>query len=353
MKKSFVILILISALTAILFQNCGDIKLSAISNKPFRCEPQTLAIETDNTSSEVVRFLVRDIGNLNAVSSQIFDWTVSENQTEIFSAKASEISVPKSSLVACRTYQVKAVFQNCEEIETLSVDYTLDGPGCAPEDEPPPPPPPEYPPAEPAPPGQQTGGAGCSNGYGNNANFDYANGRYCAADTSTTADLMACRNGGFDFSSSNIKYYPLIKPGKYLAIEVMIPHPFTNGLNKTVCGFHAEGEMGNSCNGSGGAAIDTWAISPNPGDFNPTDFRCVGHTTTTSVEGRMMTNPEIGGCPMDPGRKYYLNITMGNNCTAANGCSFLLKLSGLFSGGTYTIGGQRYTINNSCQLERQ
>lgn len=353
MSKNIAILFLVSCLVFIGFQNCGDIKIKSVSNNSLSCVPQVLAIETDNTSNDNIRFLVRDIENSNSVSLQNFIWTVSENRTDLYTDEASEISIPKASLVACHTYQVQAVFQNCEDEETLSVNYTMDGPNCEPPTDIPPPPPPVYPPPNPAPPGQQTFGMGCSNGYGNNANFDYAHAKYCVADTSSTAELMACRNSGFDFTGSNAVYFPLIKPGKYLAVEVMAPHAFTNGLNKSFCGVYVQGEIGNSCAGSGGGAIETWTLSPNPGDFNVTDARCITHTTTSSLVGRVVTSPELGSCPMDPGRNYYLNIKMGSNCTAPGGCSFLLSITGLFSGGNYTISGQRYTMDNSCQLVRQ
>ncbi|MCB0347835.1 MAG: hypothetical protein KDD37_03325, partial [Bdellovibrionales bacterium] len=266
------------------------------------------------------------------------------------SSDSPKLEVEKSSLVACHTYQIQTSYMDCDGEVTLNVDYTLDGDSCTTPTPTPTPTPPLYPPPDPAPPGQQTVGMGCSNGYGNNANFDYAHGRYCAADSNSTNELMSCRNGGFDFSSSNIKYYPLIKPGKYLAIEVELPHPFTNGINKTVCGLHVAGEIGNSCGGSGGGAIESWTISTSPGDFNVADPRCATFSTTSSLTGRVLTSPEISGCPMDRGRKYYVNIKMGDNCTAPGGCSFLLQISGLFSGSTYNIGGQPRTLDTSCQF---
>lgn len=325
-----------------------------MSEKSLSCKQDSYGIKTDNTSVDVVKFSVSDLENLTAVTAHDFLWTFSENKTELFSSESPGLTIQKRDLVACHTYQAKATFSNCGEEETLMVDYTMDGNDCEPPPSPEEPPPTNFPPAEPAPPGQQSTGTGCSI-YGTipNGGFDYAKAKYCTTDPlpppGSSTQLMQCRNSGFDVSGV-VRYYPIIKAGQYIAVEVTLPRPFTNGISKTLCGFSLEGESGGNPCGGTPAAVEKWTISPNPGDFEVSDPRCVAYTTTTQIRGHARTTPELGYCPMDPGRKYFANIRMGNNCTNPNGCVFMMETRPLYSGRVYTIGGRKYRTNLSCEL---
>lgn len=342
---------------AFAFQNCGPINLNpGDESASLSCTPVNYRIDTNNTSARRVQFTVLDFESLRTVNSQNFSWTFSENGLELFSAVAPDLRVSKDDLQACHNYTVTASFPDCGETRTVTVDYTADGPDCIPPVEDPPPTPTTFPPVQPAPPGQQTSGPGCmhSTGASNqyyNGGFDYAKAKYCFADINSQSSsqalsqYMTCLQSGYDISGSNRNYYPIIRPGEYVAIEVTLPHPFAYGPPKTLCGFYAQGETGSQCGGVP-AAVETWTLSPNPGDFNITTPGCKAQTTVGMITGGI----NAGACPMDPGRKYFLNIRMGNNCTNPSGCTFLLRVGGIYSGTRRFYNGQYYTVTNTCTL---
>lgn len=359
MMKQATLIVLITISLLFGFQNCGNVNVdkndqNSVSSKV--CNLLVLGIRTDNTSPDFVHFTMLNLETLATVSDKDFAWSYNKQEPIV----ASDLKINKAELVACRTYEITASYRDCDQNVVEKVSYTADalpGESCNPPEEVPedppvdPPvedPPPVYPPADPAPPGQQTAGLACTH-YNNNTNpnFDYANAKYCLADYSVSdPQLLRCKESGFDFTG--VSYFPVIKPGKYLAIKVKLPHPFTNGISKTLCGFYVNGETGNPCgSGQPGGAIDTWALSPNPGDFSPSGLGCVTHTTVGGMHAHV---GGYGGCNMDPGRDYYLNITMGNNCTDPRGCNFLLKTYPIYSGTPHYINGQRFVTDTSCKL---
>lgn len=339
MRKSLFILLLVGGLIFIGFQNCGGISVMPVDLASLSCVPTNLRIETDNTSSSVVRFSITDFENLTTIAGQNFNWTFSENRTELYTAEAPELVVEKASLVACHTYHVTATYEDCGEPVTLNVYYTADGERCDPPVEDPPVDPPVYPPADPAPPGQQGAGAGCMAVPGPkplNPNFDYSRAKYCYADTdinTATASEMAqyhtCINSGFDVSGARY-YYPILLPNQYAAIEVTLPRPAKENL--TLCGIFVEslgGSMG--CGGIPGGALEA-SISPNPGDFSGQSGIChVGNINAGRISGAKTNSViAVNRCQMDPARKYYLNMK-APGCTNASGCSFYVLFQGLYS----------------------
>lgn len=355
-----IILALLSIVVITSYQNCGGVNLTHINALSKSCNPLTYGIRTDNTDPDSVRFSVIDLETLITVSQSNFSWRFSENRTDLQSAEAPELVVQKSGLVACHTYEVTAKYIDCDEETTLTVNYTADGENCDPPPTPTPTPEPIYPPPNPAPPGQQTSGSGCNaSGVGTNPNFNYGVAKYCHADYDYTASPQLntqyhqCRQSGVDVSQPGQGVYHLsIRPDEYVAIEIELPH-VNYDSSKTLCGFFFMGEGPAATCGGVPAAVDTWSLSTNPGDFSGS---CTSHTTVGGLWGRVRSNPDIepnNNCLMDRGRKYYINIKMDPTCRNPGGCAFLLMTQPIYSGGTQTINRQRYIVNNQCNLVPQ
>ncbi len=360
MRKNVIILALLSIVIIATYQNCSEIDLNHINSLSKTCNPVTYGIRTDNTDPDNVRFSIIDLDTLITVSQRNFSWKFSENRINLQSAEAPELVVHKADLVACHTYEVTATYIDCDEEINLEVNYTADGENCDPPPIPTPTPEPIYPPPNPAPPGQQSVGSGCiGGGIATNPNFNYAQAKYCHADydfrasPQVAAQYNQCRQSGVDVSQPGQGiYYLSIRPDEYVAMEIEVPH-VNYDSSKTLCGFFFMGEGPASACGGIPAAVDTWALSTNPGDFSGS---CISHTSAGGMWGRVRSNPDIepnNNCLMDRGRKYYINIKMDPTCRNPGGCAFLLMTQPIYSGATQTINGQRYVVNNQCNLVLQ